>query len=309
MGRSVPLSVTYHVTYRCDLRCSYCYQPRSSEELSTSEAIRLIEMLVKRGLFRLGFSGGEPLLREDLGELVRGARAKGVVVNLFSNGHHLPERLDLVHDLDALFVSLDGPARVHDALCGPGAYGRTMAGVQAARRAGMSVTLVAVVTERSLDGVEELLTCAAEVGARIAYQPVIPSWGAREVTGALDFEQQRALFCWLAARKRAGAPVANSIAHIRGAIRDPDNPIRGPCPAGKFMATILPDGSVTSCCEHYFGYQRQQAPSTASAFGEELERLAPPTCTRCATIGNIEAKRLCRLSPAAVLDLWNLLRG
>ena len=303
-GRSVPLSATYHVTFRCNLRCAYCRVPRASAELSTGQSLGLMALLARMGLLRVSFSGGEPLLREDLGALVRAARSRGVVVSLTTNGHLLTDRLDLVREVDTLFISLDGPARVHDAMCGAGAHQRTMAGVEAALGQGLDVTLVAVMTGSSMDGAEELLANAKALGVRVAFQPVVP-WGGEGDPPPLEPAQHRALFRWLASMKRAGAPVANSTAHIQGALRSAEDPLPGPCLAGRLSAIILPDGGVAPCCEHHEGYRPRATPFTLARVAAELEALSPPRCVRCTTLGNLEMKRLLKFTPAPLLHAWS----
>jgi radical SAM protein with 4Fe4S-binding SPASM domain len=81
-------SLLFEVTSRCNARCGFCYNAaRSAEGLDTSSALHLIEKVRdETGAYHVSFSGGEPLLRPDLGDLVRYAKGAGLKVTLVTNG-------------------------------------------------------------------------------------------------------------------------------------------------------------------------------------------------------------------------------
>ncbi len=79
-----PYALLAEITYRCPLHCPYCSNPpqtRNDQELTTSEWTRVIREAAALGVLQIGFSGGEPLARRDLPEMVRAARA----ANLYTN--------------------------------------------------------------------------------------------------------------------------------------------------------------------------------------------------------------------------------
>ena len=85
-----PLWLLAELTYRCPLHCVFCYNPvefaRQSEELSTADWLRVLREARAMGAVQCGFSGGEPLLRDDLEELVAEARQLGYYTNLITSG-------------------------------------------------------------------------------------------------------------------------------------------------------------------------------------------------------------------------------
>ena len=76
-----PLWLLAELTYRCPLQCPYCSNPldfaRQGAELSTAEWIEVFRQARELGAAQLGFSGGEPLVRQDLAELIAAARGLG----------------------------------------------------------------------------------------------------------------------------------------------------------------------------------------------------------------------------------------
>jgi pyrroloquinoline quinone biosynthesis protein E len=89
-GVGPPLWLLLELTYRCPLHCVFCYNPtdfaRTGPELPTSEWLRVLREARALGAVQLGLSGGEPLVREDLEEIVAQAHALGFYINLITSG-------------------------------------------------------------------------------------------------------------------------------------------------------------------------------------------------------------------------------
>ncbi len=110
-----PLALIAELTHRCPLHCVYCSNPleltRREDELSTEVWSRIFREAAAAGVLQIDFTGGEPLARPDLSELVRSARAAGLYVNLITSGLPLDEaRLDslITAGLDHIQLSFQG---------------------------------------------------------------------------------------------------------------------------------------------------------------------------------------------------------
>ncbi|HIF51294.1 MAG TPA: pyrroloquinoline quinone biosynthesis protein PqqE, partial [Thiotrichaceae bacterium] len=90
-----PLWLLAELTYRCPLQCPYCSNPleiaKYKDELSTEDWVRVMQQARKMGATQLGFSGGEPLVRPDLEELIQEARGMGYYTNLITSGVGMDE--------------------------------------------------------------------------------------------------------------------------------------------------------------------------------------------------------------------------
>lgn len=95
INQSKPLWLLAELTYRCPLQCPYCSNPleiaKYDQELSTDDWIRVMREGRKMGATQLGFSGGEPLVRQDLEELIAEARQLGYYTNLITSGVGMDE--------------------------------------------------------------------------------------------------------------------------------------------------------------------------------------------------------------------------
>ena len=156
----LPRLISWNMTFRCNLRCPHCYiDARESEgksELSTEEGKALIDQIVEVSKPILILSGGEPLLRDDVFELARYARAKGLIVAMGTNGTLITDSVakELKSSgVKAVAVSIDSsvPDR-HDAFRGvKGAWERALDGIDACIEKGIGVQVNTTVTQQNYD--------------------------------------------------------------------------------------------------------------------------------------------------------------
>ena len=121
--KRVPLVAGWNLTYRCNLRCSYCSAWRDkTPEASTDEVLSTVEQLRALGCRFVGFAGGETLLREDVKTVVDACAEAGMKVSIQSNGVLFPEMVDEVARVSEMQFSLDGPPEVNDPIRGEGVH-------------------------------------------------------------------------------------------------------------------------------------------------------------------------------------------
>lgn len=194
-----PIQALIELTYRCNQRCSVCqFMPLlksggnagRGEVLSTSEVRHIVDQLPPLAL--VTFTGGEPLLRPDLPELVAHA-GKRRLVHVISNGSLLTPELarELLATsspgmpspgLFAFGISVQGNSRTHDrAVARPGGFARTLAGIAALRGARRGahplITLKTVINPETLPELPELFRLAEEAGADY-FNPILENTGA-----------------------------------------------------------------------------------------------------------------------------------
>jgi radical SAM protein with 4Fe4S-binding SPASM domain len=149
----LPILSEVALTYRCNLRCTFCYagcnctaNPAGDVREMTGEEILVVLGRIRREakVPSVSFTGGEAMLRDDVADLVRGAKHLGLRVNLITNGTRIgaAEARELASSgLDSAQVSLEGAtAGTHDAVTGvKGSYAKTVAAVGFLRGAGIPV--------------------------------------------------------------------------------------------------------------------------------------------------------------------------
>ena len=185
-----PTLGTLLVTYRCDLRCAVCDLPARAaarrragdRELDTSEMFTVLRDMKAIGTAGVGVTGGEPMLRKDLFEILREGTRLGLFMHLNTDGFQVEETAEtlLATGVRSINLSLDGAtADVHDRARGRvGSFDRVIDGLRAldaarGRRRRPSITAVTVLTARNLDGIGDVVRVAIDAGAdRVGVIPV-----------------------------------------------------------------------------------------------------------------------------------------
>ena len=166
--------VSWNTTNACNLYCKHCYRDsgtKAAEELNTEESKQLIDEIAKAGFKIMIFSGGEPLLRDDIEELIQYASRSGLRPVLGTNGTLI--NIDKARKLKeagamAVGISLDSIDPVlHDEFrASPGAWQKAVDGMLACRQAGLPFQIHTTVLEWNSGEIEELTDLSVELGAR-----------------------------------------------------------------------------------------------------------------------------------------------
>jgi pyrroloquinoline quinone biosynthesis protein E len=168
-----PLALIAELTHRCPLHCVYCSNPLELEarhlELSTDDWSRVFREAAALGVLQADFTGGEPLTREDILDLIRAARSAGLYVNLITSGLPLDEpRLEALVEagLDHLQLSFQG-ARPETAneISGTKAHAQKLRVLGWLQRHRIAVTLNFVIHRRNIDQLAEMLSLAESSSA------------------------------------------------------------------------------------------------------------------------------------------------
>jgi radical SAM protein len=172
-----PMLVIWEVTQACDLACVHCRASAQSErnpaELSTEQGYRLLDEIRSFGEPLMVFTGGDPLKRPDLYELIRYSVKIGLRTNVTPSATPLltAEAIEgfQAAGIARMAISLDGPnAATHDEFRGiPGTFDRAMFALRHARDIGLDTQLQTTVTRRNMAHLAEVAEIAKEVRTRM----------------------------------------------------------------------------------------------------------------------------------------------
>lgn len=265
LGLKVPLIVTHHLTYRCNLDCDMCSLKLLPpvQELTTGACIELQRDFRKHGTKVWGYSGGEPLVREDLEQLYAYAKGLGMRTALNTNGTLLPDRLELGRLVDVLEIGIDGGRQSHDQLRGSGSFDQAVAGLEAMKRLYAPrprITIQAILSNLSieLDQLDEVLRLAVEYGVKVGFSLAaahrvddrLLDSSHKHTASAEQFEEFR---LWLEREKAGsnGKHIADDPAFFRALGNFPEHPHRIPCQAGVRRCVVDPAGLVLPCADQF----------------------------------------------------------
>ncbi|MDI6870140.1 MAG: putative heme d1 biosynthesis radical SAM protein NirJ2 [Bacillota bacterium] len=253
--------ISWNTTRACNLKCKHCYRDAGAadtDELTTAEGMKLLEEIARAGFRIMVFSGGEPLIRPDIFDLVAKAAHLGTRPVLGTNGTLVtPEIARELKKAGAvrLGISIHSPdPEFHDSFHQvPGSWQGAIDGVRYAREAGLEVQLHTTVTEPNYDRVEEITDLAVGLGCQAHHVFFLVPTGRgkdleSEMLNAFHYEKllhrildkQREVEIEL---KPTCAPQFMRIARMKNI---PMRFTRG-CLAGTNYCVIIPNGDVNPC--------------------------------------------------------------
>jgi MoaA/NifB/PqqE/SkfB family radical SAM enzyme len=300
-----PYAVTFYVTHKCNLACSYCTQKEPdvfSEELGTADTIRLLRKIRKES-DSIVITGGEPTLRSDIEEVVAAARldCKFRSVLLITNGTLLDRKAEILSAVTGLVVSMDAlAADPTNPLAKPAALPKVMENLEFAKKrlgSPRRITISTVIEQWNIGEVERLLDWCGEQGfvfaAQSAQMEKMPN------LALLRNAKYQALVDKIIARRRAGTQAINGTPKTIETLlrfRDfqcyptmfprvyPNGDVFYPCePLRKIAGNLLTDGSLRKIF----------------ANGKKMHGEIPPCQGICYLFGNV-------LSHYYVNDFWGL---
>jgi len=324
--RGRPHTLSHLVTARCNGSCRTClWRDPERGELDTREVEWLYREAGRAGFAQVVVWGGEPLLRQDLPELLLAAHRAGLSTTLITNGWFLAERWpDLAGCVDTLILSLDDVGDAHDRLRGlTGLYERLEAfATGLARDPRRPLLLVNAVLSRLNPGAL----------ARVA--PVVRRWGAglyfcpmetgemtsagfvgRRADLALPADDLRAAAVEAAALKSSGYPILTTRPYLELLARDPD--VRDyVCRAPRALVTVEADGAIRDCLhtDRPLAQVRDLRDSDArladvlSLPGRRRLVAEASACTKCSNPDIVELSWLWDLRPAMLRKVAQLAR-
>jgi pyrroloquinoline quinone biosynthesis protein E len=209
-----PFSLLAELTHRCPLHCPYCSNPlelaKKESELRTEDWQRVLDQAAALGVLHVGFSGGEPLLRSDLVELVAAARRAGLYSNLITSAIGLTrERAQALKTagLDSVQISFQSDnASLADNIAGTAAHQKKLEAARTVRELGFPLTVNVVLHRANIDRIDRIIALAEELSAErleLANSQYY-GWAFRNRAGLLPTRAQidRAVEIAQSARKR-----------------------------------------------------------------------------------------------------------
>ena len=169
---SNPLALVAELTHRCPLHCVYCSNPLEltarSRELSTASWARVLREAAELGVLQADFTGGEPLARPDLTEIIRAARAAGLYASMITSGLPLDEkRLDelVAAGLDHFQLSFQGAEEeAAREFSGTRTHAQKLRVAEWVKRHRIALTLNFVIHRQNLHQLEDMIALTEKIG-------------------------------------------------------------------------------------------------------------------------------------------------
>jgi radical SAM protein with 4Fe4S-binding SPASM domain len=257
----VPLVMSWNVTRECNMKCSHCYinatDKKLENELTTEEAKAFMDQICQVSKPLLILSGGEPLLRKDIFELIEYGADKGLKMGLGSNGYLIDDSVaKKLKDagIATVSISLDSnvPAQ-HDEFRGvKGAFEKAVNACKALRKNDVLVQVNATLTHHNYDQIDDIMSLAEDIGVENFHLFfLVPTGRGKKLTDISPQKYEDMITKTFAKVAKHRLNVRPSCAPqfmriAKGMALDMRQWIRG-CIAGLYYCRIYPNGDVTPC--------------------------------------------------------------
>jgi MoaA/NifB/PqqE/SkfB family radical SAM enzyme len=267
--------------------------------MTTGQVKKAMDDFSDMGTISWSFTGGEPLLRGDIGELINYAKSKDFKTSMVTNGSLVKKKLDEIRNIDILQVSLDGPEHINDKLRGKGSYKRAVEGLKIARDSGIPVRVATVLLDENMadgfSGLSHVIDMAMEMGDEIIVQPVYKDpWNSVK---ELDKENLLISMEFLKRKKKEYGKLMIPKPYFSW-VKDFIQGKKIRCSAGRSVAHLFPDGRLAPC---YF-MEQNSVDGLSVGFNKAFSNLKFPDNCACLYLCYMEFTFAMSLNPFSIVE-------
>lgn len=247
--KRTPLSVTFLTTGQCNFNCQACgIQSVVKKDIPRERFMSLIDEVAAAGAIRISFTGGgEPLMRDDMGELILHAKKKGLIVSMVTNGFFIDKKLDQIRNLDLLLVSYD-KTKQHKQK-NVAVLEKVLENAILARNSGIPVCLQTLLTKDTCLHIEDFFSISQQHGFVLSLQS-LESWDQSTVPEDImpSREEMITAIEKILIEKKKNRNILNSERYFKLLAKQWPHPFHdADCLAGVFYANVDIDGRLYSC--------------------------------------------------------------
>jgi MoaA/NifB/PqqE/SkfB family radical SAM enzyme len=242
IGRPVPQTLSIEVTRRCGAKCDHCLIRGGEGELSREDILSVIDQALDMGTCIVTFTEGDPLLREDIFELISHVDPEKAVVNLFTPGLDMTVEKAVKLREAGLYNLIIGVysanAEEHDQVRGvEGAHARAIEAIKIALQTGLMVTMSCHIKAGQVDRISDLYDLAAKLGVQeLSIWEGIPKTPEEKLT---LIEKEKIVDIYKKINSTPGGPRLFANTYFEGQLLG--------CMAGRRWMHVAVDGSIRAC--------------------------------------------------------------
>ena len=314
--KRIPIVTNILVTNKCNLNCFYCFpqvSKRKVKEMTTEQILNAIDESKKLGAEIIILLGGEPLIRDDIGEIINHIKDKKMLCEVITNGYFVKKRINDLKRLDSICISIDGDEEGTDKNRAPGSYKMAINALKLARENGIFTRIHAVITKNTINSIDHLVHLVKELDAVATFTQ--PSEPIKHEAFQLSEEEFKKAFTKILDYKRKGFPIANTTNALKyilkwpfqynkvfrkGEIPQNFKPIT--CLRKKFTCYIDANGIVYPCAYLWKKCDVMDTNFLKMGFKESWEALDKFECKACAALTDVEMNMLLQLNLRSLFE-------
>jgi MoaA/NifB/PqqE/SkfB family radical SAM enzyme len=281
--------------------------------MTAAEIGRLYRDARTAGVLFNSIWGGEPLVREDLPEILRSSHQARLFTILITSGFRFLDRFEeLVPWLDLVIFSLDHPSPLHDEMRGmPGLFEAVNESIRRLKKRpdGPRVSVNSVISTLNEDAIDGLAQWARSMSVPIYFNPIEvgllgkPEMELSKLPLAVDDKRLAEILRRLTALKRRGYPIRNSYTYLR-TFTHGKHPYR--CHARKLCLELRPNGDLIDCLDRFnpvANVRQTPLPDILARPDVRRRRLKEVSCHVCNNADVIDTSYVWELRPESVVSL------
>jgi len=276
--------------------------------MTTEQIKNIIDELSQMGTRFIQFTGGDPILRNDIGIILTYCYQKNIYTTLSCSGVLAPEKVNDLKFLGRMGLSLDGSQKVHDYLRGEGTFEKVMRAVDSLRSNNIKFKFVTVISKFNLDEIDFLLDLADKLNSSVLFQPGIRKKlysQENNETSPDNIKAYKEAIKKIILRKYQKRKVANSFSALNHLLHWPYTK-KILCPGGRIMCCIRNDGQVT-VCSRVNGTNFPRNNCLEKGFRKAFFDLPSYNCKECWASLHVEASCILSCRPEAILNSAKLI--
>ena len=302
-----PFIVSWLLTYRCNYRCMYCNSWKiKTEELATEKILSIIDEMARAGTQILHFTGGDPLLKDDIGLILDYCKRKKINTDINSNPSSVIRKIDELVGLNLLTMSIDGPEEIHDFIRGRGSYRELMEAVKVVKQKNIKLRFSTVLSRYNLNAVDFILEKAKELKIPVVFQPArLCMLAGTEINPIVSIEKDyKKAVSNLIIEKEKNKYIINSMSGLRHLYNWPRS-AKIKCVNSLIVCRLQPNGEMYGCGRN--AHINENAPNCLKlGFRRSFESLIPMNCRECWCASFVELNYLFSLNAGAILNVLKL---
>jgi len=305
LEKRMPLNVSFALNNRCNYSCTYCTRwEQKTEELKLEQIQKIIDDLVEMGTENLALTGGEPLIREDIGEIIDYVKQKDIRLSINSNGTLVPKKIKKLAKINLLTLSYDGPNGVQKNVRGKECYDDVVKAIQTAQVNNIPLRLYTVITKNNVDSLGELLKFSRNFDTAIGFSPVrYTSYSDSKMIDAIVPSREKYMAFinnLILEKKRGNKYITNSLTGLEHIKNWPKHKkIR--CCAGRIYCRIEPNGDLYPCGDLL---NSKVEPFNVVDLGlkRAFAKMKPDSCQTCWCNSRVEMNSIYDLNLEVILN-------
>ena len=321
-NKRMPIFLSLCLTNACNLRCTYCYanidnrfDNNPHEGFTKEEVFKIIDEFYSMGARMVFLLGGEPLVHNNIGDIVKYITKKGMHLDILTNGTLVEKKIEEIKTAHNICFSLDGDEEFNDSLRGKGVFNKALSGIDICKKNNVGARVHAVMTKGSLKQLKFLANLCKQKKIILTYSP--PNYlGNSEEQEIFKISDEEYKEFWLVYKelKKKGYPIGNSYAAIDKVLNWPINyhdyikpdekfdnykPIF--CASGHTYCAVDSDGTLCNCINLGMKTGLNIREVGIKKAWEKLPDFRK-NCYSCASLNTVETSIYMQLEPSIFFD-------